>query len=208
MATNSLQNMQLDALDPIHFVESVQRHNRTENSQPSKWMEFLKLVAAKRKILSMPFKGHRMQQTQHRSYEIYQAFFCDFSERKCSLTIIFNVSTVITHDPKNAKTDFLEVQTGKFSMTLTLSRLRAIFPFHTTNLKHLVSSHENCVFDALAVKLANLNLSKTSRMWLRCSSKESLVMIVSSWCVFAYTPASHNTLFIKAWNVLQLSFKP
>ena len=73
--TISLKNMQLDALAPIDFVMSVQRHNRTENSQPSKWMEHSNLVAAKLVNLSMRFEGHRMQQAQYRSFEIYQCFF-------------------------------------------------------------------------------------------------------------------------------------
>ena len=76
VATISLKNMQLDALTPIHFVELEQRHNRTENSQPSKRMEHSNLVTAKRVNLSMPFEGHRMQQAQRRSSEIYQA--CSF----------------------------------------------------------------------------------------------------------------------------------
>ena len=75
-----------------------------------------------------------------------------------------NVSTVITRDPKNAKTNFLEVQTGKFSMALTLPRSEAIFPFPTTNSKHFVSSLANYILEALAVRLVNLSLSKTSRM--------------------------------------------
>ena len=75
VATLSLQNMQLDDLSPIDFVESVQRHNRTENSQPSKRMEHSNWVAAKWVNLSMPFEGHRMQQAQYRSFKIYQACF-------------------------------------------------------------------------------------------------------------------------------------
>ena len=119
MATISLQNMQLDACAPIHFVESVRRHNSTENSQPSKLMELPNLVAAKRQNLSMPSTVIECSKlnTVHLKF-IRLVLFIKFIERKCSLTIIFNVLTVITRDPKNAKTDFFEVQTGKFSIAV------------------------------------------------------------------------------------------
>ena len=66
-------------------------------------------------------------------------------------------------------------------MALTLSGSGAILPYPTTYPKHFVSSLANCVLEPLAVKFADLNLCKTSRMSLRCVSHESFVMTMSSW---------------------------
>ena len=86
----------------ICWVSAAPQQNCEKS--PFKEMEHSDLVAAKWINLSMPFEGHQMHQAQQLSFEIYQVYvICKFSERKCSLTLIFNVSTVITIDPKNSK---------------------------------------------------------------------------------------------------------
>ena len=129
-----------------------------------------------------------------------------FCKRESSLAGNLNVSTAIASDPRNAKTNFFEVQTGKCSMALTMSGLEAILPFSTTYPKHFVSSLTNCVLDALAVNLPISTYIRHNGCDWDVASHESLVMMMSSWCVFANAPAFYSTFFIKYWKVFLLFF--
>ena len=73
-ANNIFAKYAIGCCRPNSFCWVGTAPQRIENSQPSKWMAHSNSVAAKWVNLSKPFEGHRMQQAQHRSFEIYQTY--------------------------------------------------------------------------------------------------------------------------------------